>query len=83
MRVTTRHLLLARELSATGEAHAIRTEAGLSLREMAREINGSFSAVRRYETGERRPTGAVGAEYGRLLAELRRGDYLTDCDGTS
>jgi Helix-turn-helix len=72
----TRHLLLARQLAGTTRARELREAAGLSLRDVARDISSSASAVQLWETGLRRPSGDAGREYGRLLAELLRGEHL-------
>lgn len=69
----TRDLLLARRLVAAGTARAIRETAGLSRREAARAIGVTLGAVRLWEAGARRPTGAPGVAYGAFLRALLLG----------
>ena len=61
----------ARGWASSGLARELREAAKLSLGEVARAV-GAYSAatVQRWESGERRPSGHVGAKYGRLLHEL-------------
>jgi len=62
----------ARSYAASGMARELRRGAKLSLGEVARAIGAhSAATVQRWEAGERRPSGGVGARYGRLLHELQ------------
>lgn len=63
-------LLRARRLSADGTGRRLRRLAGLSLAEVGAAVDASPSAVARWETGQRRPHGARGIAYGRLLTDL-------------
>ncbi len=66
-------LVSARRRAASGEARALRLEAGLSLREVARAVGaGSPATVFRWESGQRTPRGGPAAAYGQLLDELAR-----------
>jgi DNA-binding transcriptional regulator YiaG len=60
-----------RELPHPGERRRIREAAGASLRDVARELGVSHSAVRRWETTRAVPRDSR-IEYVRLLDELRR-----------
>ena len=60
----------ARSLASTGAAKSIRVAAGLSLREIAADLNVSPSTVLRWERGERRPRAQAAARYGHLLEAL-------------
>jgi DNA-binding transcriptional regulator YiaG len=66
----TADLLFARRLVAAGQARAVREAADLPRDQLARDIEASSAAVRAWECGIRRPTGALGARYGALLREL-------------
>jgi DNA-binding transcriptional regulator YiaG len=52
----------------------IRTAAGVSREALARDLRCTSAAVEAWEAGRRQPTGFLGAQYGRLLAQL---DELT------
>ncbi len=61
----------ARSWAQSGMARELRRAAKLSMGEVARAIGAhSAATVQRWETGERQPSGTVGAKYGRLLHEL-------------
>lgn len=62
---------LARTLAANGEAARIREAARLSRHEVAAHLGTSATTVRRWEKGERKPTGPLGAAYADLLGALR------------
>ena len=66
-------LIEAREAAASGRAARLRRAAGLSQREVARAVGVTPGCITRWELGERRPTGAVAAEYGRVLREIAEG----------
>ena len=59
-----------RALPPAAERKRIRTEAGASLRDVAREVGVSATAVIRWERGA--SPGAKTTAYARLLDELRR-----------
>jgi transcriptional regulator with XRE-family HTH domain len=59
----------ARDHARSGAGRLVRLTAGISLREMAREIGVDPSALLRWERGEHRPTGAAAA---RWVDELHR-----------
>lgn len=61
----------ARRLPSPAIARAIRTDAGVSQARAAREIGVHRLTVVRWETGERKPTGANRVEYARLLERMR------------
>lgn len=63
-------LLLARRLTASGDARRIRESMGLSRRDVARPAGLHEHTVMKYERLERRPRGAKGAAYGAVLREL-------------
>lgn len=63
-------LVLVRTLTSTGEARSRRTNAGLSLGEVAEAIGVSPSTVLRWERGERAPRGEAAVRYGQLLKQL-------------
>jgi transcriptional regulator with XRE-family HTH domain len=63
-------LIWARKAAASGMARAIREGAGLSLAELAAAAAISKTAVARYESRARRPSGAAGLRYARVLSEL-------------
>jgi len=65
------HLRAKRELPLPEERRRIREAAGASLREVARELGVSHTAVRRWETERSIPREARVA-YAQLLEELRR-----------
>ena len=65
-----------RRLTITGGARALRQAARVSASEVARQIGASPSTVCRWERGERRPTGDVGARYVRLLRDLAGAEVI-------
>jgi DNA-binding transcriptional regulator YiaG len=54
----------------TGAATPVRSKGRVSLREAAAVVGVSPSTILRWETGERRPTGAAGVRYWHLLRGL-------------
>jgi len=75
--MTTRQMIElteARRLLRSGEARRIRVAAGLSQPEIARTIGVSPSAISRWETGSRRPTGEPALAFAELLTSLRKAD---------
>jgi transcriptional regulator with XRE-family HTH domain len=54
----------------SGEAKEIRASAGVSLQEVGSDVGVSFSAIWRWERGDRLPRGPEAIEYGRVLDEL-------------
>ncbi|MCH7670473.1 MAG: helix-turn-helix transcriptional regulator [Acidobacteria bacterium] len=72
---TKAHLDLAavarcRALARSGAARSIRIAAGVSLAEVARQLQVSPSTIHRWETGLRSPRAAAAERYGRLLRQL-------------
>lgn len=67
--VRTRRAL--QRLVASGRAREIRTEAGLSLHEVAAAVGVAAATVWRWEAGQRTPRGAAAARYLALLRQLR------------
>jgi len=67
---TALRIAKVRTLAASGEATKIRVAAGLTRGDIAREIETSIGAVRRWELGERAPTGAAALRYLSLLEQL-------------
>ena len=65
-----RDLAYVREALATGRARAVRLRARLSASEVARAVGIGPSTFSRWESGEKRPTGAPALELARLLREL-------------
>ncbi len=57
-------------MTQSGMARTVRISAGLSLREVAGQIQVSPSTVLRWETGERTPRTALALRYGRVLESL-------------
>jgi len=66
-------LMEAREAALSGRAARLRRAAGLSQREVARAVGVTAGCITRWENGERRPTGKVAVEYGRVLREIAEG----------
>jgi len=60
-----------RKRCATGEAAQTRIEARLTRGDLAREIGISRSALRRWELGERLPTGDAAIRYLDTIEDLR------------
>jgi DNA-binding transcriptional regulator YiaG len=67
---TQAHLIYARGAVRTGQARSIRETAGLSMADVAREINAGVATVSRWEAGKQVPHGDVAVRYGRFLSEL-------------
>ena len=72
---TKAHLDLAavarcRALARSGAARSIRIAAGVSLAEVASQLEVSPSTVHRWETGLRSPRASSAVEYGVLLRSL-------------
>ena len=65
---------------ASGRAAQLRLDAGLSKAALARDAGVAESAILRWESGERRPTGLYAAAYYRTLARLARS--AEDCGGS-
>ena len=59
-----------RSLASSGAARSIRLAAGVSLAEVARQLEVSPSTIHRWETGLRSPRAAAAERYGRLLRQL-------------
>jgi DNA-binding transcriptional regulator YiaG len=75
--MTTRQTLELVEMRLfvrSGEARDRRRRSGLSLAEVGRTVGASTAAISRWETGQRRPTGAPALAYARLLKQLGGGD---------
>lgn len=66
-------LMEAREAAQSGRAARLRSAAGLSQREVARAVGVTAGCITRWESGERRPTGQMAVEYGRVLREIAEG----------
>ncbi len=67
-------LARARDLARSGTARAIRTSAGLSLREIAEAVGISTPTAYRWETGQRMPQGEPGIAWAQLMKQiLQRG----------
>lgn len=62
---------LARRLPDPDMARMIRIKAGVSQERLAREIDVHRMTVARWESGQRRPRGAVLARYATVLEQLR------------
>jgi DNA-binding transcriptional regulator YiaG len=63
-------LLEARDASRSGRGADIRERAGLTRSELARVVGVTPSAISRWESGRRRPTGTTALRYGRVLRLL-------------
>jgi DNA-binding transcriptional regulator YiaG len=63
-------LVEVRRLAETGEARRIRAARQLSLAEAGSAVGVSAEAVRKWESGARRPTGRPALAYLRLLKAL-------------
>jgi DNA-binding transcriptional regulator YiaG len=59
-----------RRLARTGTGRMIRENAGVSVRQLARDLQVTAGAVSRWERGERMPTGFHAARYAELLEQL-------------
>lgn len=64
-------LAQVRELTANGEAKAIRLRNAISLTEFATEIEVGATTLWRWEEGQRKPRGEAALRYLRVLLELR------------
>ncbi|MGZ5212351.1 MAG: helix-turn-helix domain-containing protein [Actinomycetota bacterium] len=69
---TIEELRWARRLAESGSARVLRQGAGLSLMEVAREIDVTPSAISRWERGLRRPHGEPALRWAALLRGLAR-----------
>jgi len=67
----TQQVALRRQLPSPDECRRIRVSAGVSLREMARQLRVSDTAVLQWETGRTKPNAPHLRAYVSLLAELR------------
>jgi len=67
-----RRIAYARRLARTGAARAMREDAGLSLRELARGLDMATSTVHRWEMGANRPRGNAALRWLAMLEELAR-----------
>jgi transcriptional regulator with XRE-family HTH domain len=70
--MTTMSLVRVRKMAANGTARTIREAAGLSLSEMAREVEVDRSTIYRWECGQRRPRGQAATRYLAFLEELSK-----------
>ena len=61
---------LARRLARDGTARLVRTEAGLSIYDVARDVHVAPGTISRWETGKRTPRGEAAVRYAQLLGEL-------------
>ena len=59
-------------MAKLGTARAIREDAGLSLTELANEIDVDRTTIHRWEKGTRRPSGAGAIRYLKALDKLAR-----------
>jgi len=62
--------LQGKEWAASGRGARIRRNAGLTQKQLGREINVATGTVSRWERGERLPRPAQAARYARLLRTL-------------
>lgn len=69
---TTTRLVKLRRLVSTGEARAIRLDARLSLRELAREANVTAATVHRWENAQCVPRGERAERYLAALERIRK-----------
>jgi len=68
-------IALVRRMVRDGSARRVRSEARLTLSDVARSLGVCASTVLRWESGESLPRSPIAERYGRLLAEL---DAITD-----
>lgn len=61
-----------RALLRTVDAGALREQAGIGMRAMARALRVSQTQIWRWENGHAAPAGAAGARYARVIAGLKR-----------
>lgn len=59
-----------RDWAATGKARQMRTDADVTLREVAEVVQTSASSLSRWETGQSRPRPQSALRWARFLAEL-------------
>lgn len=64
-------LVTVRAWLRSGKAREIRVAAGLSLREVSDAVGIAVATLHRWESLERRPTGAAAVRYADLLQELQ------------
>jgi transcriptional regulator with XRE-family HTH domain len=70
-----RTLVFGRAAVRTGLARRLREDAQLSRVELARHCGCSEIAIRKWEAGERRPSGVVGTRYLEVLEQLAAGEF--------
>lgn len=73
--LTTEELLLlseARQLAVSGRGRQIRETAGVSQSELSAAISTTVAGISKWESGQRRPTGAAAIRYARLMRELAK-----------
>lgn len=73
-------LAYARNLTSE-ERRRIRDKAGIPRSVIARDLACAEGTIWRYETSDRKPTGKLGAEYGRLLRALEEKRYVAGLRG--
>lgn len=78
MENTALRLARVRQLVASGAALSIRQRSRLGRGDIAREIGSTVTTVRRWETGERVPTGDAALRYEALLQDLDKLALRTD-----
>lgn len=64
-------LATARRLSSSGEGRTLRTQAGLTLQEVATSVGVAISTLSRWENGQRSPRGEAAARWAQLLTDLK------------
>ena len=64
------HLIRARRAAKDGSGRELRHANGLSIADVAGEVEAAEATIWRWERGERRPTGAAAIRWGRLLQRL-------------
>lgn len=69
---STLRLVRVRELAASGQAAAVRQRCGLTRGEVSRATGIPVSTLRRWEIGERVPTGDGALRYEAFLRELEQ-----------
>lgn len=65
-------LARVRGWAASGEALAIRERSGLTRGDICRSVGAPVTTVRRWELGERMPTGEAALRYEALLSSLQQ-----------
>jgi transcriptional regulator with XRE-family HTH domain len=68
----TEQLSWVRGLCASGEAKNIRTQAGVSPEEIARDVGCAAPTVYRWENGLRSPKGEIALKYAQVMRRLDR-----------